>query len=157
MAIGTVPVILSAMVQEQERAVGGWQAEWEAMPNLFRFTACTVKSVRSAITGLHIDPEQMRANLALHGGLNMAEALMMALAPHIGRPEAYRLVQAISKRTQEMRHALHATALADEQIRAILSPEEIHRALDPTMYTGSSNMFIDRALASFHTIQSACT
>src|SRR6266699_1823860 len=36
LAIGVVPVILSAMAQEHERAVGGWQAEWEAVPALFR-------------------------------------------------------------------------------------------------------------------------
>src|SRR5579885_1906814 len=38
LAVGVVPVILSAMVQEHERAVGGWQAEWAAIPDLFCFT-----------------------------------------------------------------------------------------------------------------------
>ncbi len=33
LAIGVVPVLLSAMAQEHERAVGGWQAEWEAIPD----------------------------------------------------------------------------------------------------------------------------
>ncbi|MEA2527035.1 MAG: 3-carboxy-cis,cis-muconate cycloisomerase, partial [Thermomicrobiales bacterium] len=75
LAIGTVPVILGAMAQEHERAAGGWQAEWEALPNLFRYTASTVSRVREALEGIVVDPERMRANLELTGGSVMAEAL----------------------------------------------------------------------------------
>ena len=46
LANGEVSVILSAMVQEHERAVGGWQAEWLALPNLFRYTSGAVEHVR---------------------------------------------------------------------------------------------------------------
>ncbi len=95
LAVGVVPVILSAMVQEHERAVGGWQAEWAAIPDLFRFTAGAVERVRGAVGGLQVDPARMKANLDLTGGLIMAESLAMALAPHLGRPEAQRIVQAI--------------------------------------------------------------
>ncbi|MEA2585265.1 MAG: 3-carboxy-cis,cis-muconate cycloisomerase, partial [Thermomicrobiales bacterium] len=98
LAIGTVPVILGAMAQEHERAAGGWQAEWEALPNLFRYTASTVSRVWEALEGIVVDPERMRANLELTGGTIMAEALTMALAAHFGRPEAFRLVQDMIER-----------------------------------------------------------
>src|SRR6202165_110824 len=78
LAIGVVPVILSAMTQEHERAVGGWQAEWVAIPNLFRFTASAVERVREAVGGLQVDPVRMKANLDLTKGLIMAESLTMA-------------------------------------------------------------------------------
>ena len=58
LAIGEVPVMLSAMVQEHERAVGGWQAEWVAIPNLFRFTASAVEHVRLAVSGLQVDTQR---------------------------------------------------------------------------------------------------
>src|SRR6266487_6436171 len=60
LAVGVVPVILSAMAQEHERAVGGWQAEWAAIPGLFRFTASAVERVRGMIGGLQIEPAHMR-------------------------------------------------------------------------------------------------
>ncbi|HAH01145.1 MAG TPA: 3-carboxy-cis,cis-muconate cycloisomerase, partial [Ktedonobacter sp.] len=85
LAVGVVPVILSAMTQEHERAAGGWQAEWAAIPDLFRFTASAVERVRSALVDLQIDPVRMKANLDLTGGLIMAESLTMALASHVGR------------------------------------------------------------------------
>jgi hypothetical protein len=39
-------------------------------------------------------------------------------------------------------------------VRAILSPEEIDRALDPSGYLGSTDAFIKRALAAYREVQS---
>jgi 3-carboxy-cis,cis-muconate cycloisomerase len=155
LTMGGVPVILSAMAQEHERAVGGWQAEWAAIPNLFRFTADTVERVRSAVVDLQINPTRMRANLDLTGGLSMAESLTMALAPHIGKPEAQRLVQAICEQAIKSGQHLREVALTNEQVCTILSLEEIDRALDPTEYLGSTDAFIDRALEAYRAIQSS--
>ena len=155
LAVGVVPVILSAMAQEHERAVGGWQAEWAAIPGLFRFTASAVERVRGMIGGLQIEPAHMRANLALTGGLIMAESLTMALAPHVGRPEAHRIVQAACDDAIRSGMDLRQAALADAQVRAHLSPEEIDRALDPGGYLGSTDTFIDRALASYREVESS--
>jgi 3-carboxy-cis,cis-muconate cycloisomerase len=150
LAIGVVPVMLSAMAQEHERAAGGWQAEWAALPNLFRFTASAVEHVRGAVSGLQIDAARMNANLVLTGGLIMAESLTMALAPHIGRPEAQRIVQAVCNRAIESKRDVRQVTLEDEQVSAILSPIEIEQALDPTKYLGSTDIFIDRALMAYH-------
>lgn len=154
LAIGTVPVILSAMTQEHERAVGAWQAEWAAIPNLFCFTACAVERVRDAVAGLQVDPVRMQANLDLTHGLIMAESLTMALAPHIGRSEAYRLVQAACQRATTSGMHLRQVAMQDTQVRAALSPAEIEQALDPNRYLGSTNFFIDRALQAYQKVQS---
>jgi 3-carboxy-cis,cis-muconate cycloisomerase len=149
LAVGMVPVILSAMTQENERAVGGWQAEWTAIPDLFRFTASAVEGVRGAVVGLQIDPVRMRANLDMAGGLIMAESLTMTLALRIGRPEAYRIVQAVCNQVVGSAKNLRQAAMEDKQVRAILSPEEIDKALDPTRYLGSADAFINRALADY--------
>ena len=155
LAVGVVPVILAAMAQEHERAAGAWQAEWAAIPNLFRYTASTVERVRGALADLQIDAARMRANLDLTGGLIMAESLTMALAPHIGRPEAQRIVRATCDQAVKSGVDLRQAALADVQVRAILSPEEIDKALDPGGYLGSTDAFIDRALASYSEVQSS--
>ena len=149
LAIGVVPVILSAMAQEHERAIGGWQAEWAAIPNLFRFTASAVEHVRGAVGALQVDPARMRANLDLTRGLIMAESLTMALAPHLGRPEAHRIVQAACDSAIKLGKDLHQVALEDAKVRTILSPEEIDHALDPTRYLGSADAFIDQALETY--------
>ena len=154
LAIGVVPVILSAMTQEHERAVGGWQAEWAAIPNLFRYTASAVEHVRLAVRDLQVDAERMSANLDLTQGLIMAESLTMALALHLGRPEAQRLVQALCEHATKSGMTLHQAALEESQVRATLSIEQIERALDPGSYLGNTDTFIDRVLAEYHALQS---
>ena len=153
LAVGVVPVILSAMTQEHERAAGGWQAEWAAIPDLFRFTASAVEGVRGAVAGLQINPARMRANLDLGGGLIMAESLTMALAPHVGRPDAYRIVQAVCNQVTGSGGNLRQAALADARVNSVLSAEEIDRALDPTGYLGSADAFIDRALEDYENME----
>lgn len=149
LAIGVMPVILAALAQEHERSVGGWQAEWKAIPDLFRYTAGAVARVQQAVAGLQIDPDRMRANLELSGGVLMAESLTMALTPHIGRQEARHIVQALSLEALSTGHTLHEAAHNEAQISAILSADAINQALDPARYLGSTDALIDRALASY--------
>lgn len=150
LALGVVPVIFSALPQEHERAAGGWQAEWTAIPNLFECTASAVARVRAAVAGLQIDPERMHTNLELTHGLIMAEALSMALATHLGKSEAHRLVEKFAQQVTQAGRSLLQVAQADPQVNAVLRPEELALALDPSCYLGSTDLFIDRALAVYH-------
>jgi 3-carboxy-cis,cis-muconate cycloisomerase len=47
---------------------------------------------RELFRGLVVPPERMARNLALDGGQILAEAVMMRLAPHVGRTRAHDLV-----------------------------------------------------------------
>lgn len=152
LAIGVVLVILEGMAQEHERAAGSWQAEWAALPRLFACTARAVEGVREALTNLEIDPARMHANLYANGGLIMAESLTMALAAKLGRPVAFKLVEALVKEVNESGKQLHQIAQVNEQVKAVLSPLELEQALDPARYPGSSDTFIDRALATYNNL-----
>jgi 3-carboxy-cis,cis-muconate cycloisomerase len=153
LANGEVSVILSAMTQEHERAVGGWQAEWLALPNLFRYTSGAVERVQGMISGLNVDSERMNSNVELTQGLIMAESLTMALAAHVGRPEAQRIVTTLCERAVRSGVQLRQVVLEEELVLRILALEEIDRALDPGAYLGSTNVFIERALASYREVK----
>jgi 3-carboxy-cis,cis-muconate cycloisomerase len=153
LALGVVPVVLAAMAQEHERAVGGWQAEWAAIPELFRYTAGAVARVRGAVGGLTVDAGRMRENLAREGGQLMSESLAMALAAHIGRPRAQHIVQDVGRRALAEGLTLAQAAYADARVGAALAPEDIDRALDPAGYLGSADVFIDRALDTYRALQ----
>ena len=79
----------------------------------------------------------------------MAESLTMALAPHVGKPEAHRIVKTLCDRAVNLGVHLRQVVLEEEPVLRMLSLEEIDRALDPSAYLGSMNVFIDRALASY--------
>jgi 3-carboxy-cis,cis-muconate cycloisomerase len=153
LAGGVAPVILSAMAQEHERAAGAWQAEWVAIPDLFRFTASAVERVHDAAGGLQVDPARMKANVDLSGGLIMAESLTMALAARVGRPEAQRLVKEFCDHAVKSGAHLRQVALEDARVSAVLAPDEIDRAFDPGAYLGSTDAFINRVLEAYREVQ----
>ena len=153
MAQSLVPVILASMIQEHERAVGGWQSEWAALPELFRYTAGAVDRVRIAVAQLEVSTDRMRENLGVTRGLLMAESLSMALATKIGKQQAHHAVQAACARAVKQGDDLETAARQDSTISGALSADEIAKALDPAAYLGSSDLFVERALAGFRAVE----
>jgi 3-carboxy-cis,cis-muconate cycloisomerase len=154
-AIGVVPVLLGAMLQEHERAAGGWQAESGALPELFCHTMGSAAHVEEALRALRVDTRSMQAHLLSSHGLIMAESLTVALAPAVGRPEASRLVQEAVQRAQETGIDLSEAAGFDPRIPALLPDGALLQALDPAGYLGSASIYIDQALAQFHQLQAS--
>ncbi|HEX5691345.1 MAG TPA: hypothetical protein VFX76_15125, partial [Roseiflexaceae bacterium] len=105
------------------------------------------------VAGLQIDEQRMRANLELESGLLMSEALMVALARQVGRAEAQRLAQAAGIQSRNDGISLRQAAQANPQIGALLTPEQLDRALDPALYFGSAGVLIDRALEAYQSLK----
>src|SRR5208282_3092189 len=89
--------LFESMVQDHERASGPWLVEWVALPEIFLAASGALYHARNLAAGLHIDEKRMRENLDATGGLIASEAVMMALAPHLGRERAHALVSEISR------------------------------------------------------------
>jgi 3-carboxy-cis,cis-muconate cycloisomerase len=139
-----VATILAAQVQEQERAVGGWQAEWMTFPTLALVTSGALQAVVDIAEGLEIDVERVRANLELSGGQIMAEAVSFALAEKIGKADAHRIVQDLSQRAMKERRTLKDMVLSDLRVKAQFSVTEVEKLFIPLTYQGSAQTFIDR-------------
>ncbi len=142
-----VATMLGAMTQENERALGSWQAEWETLPQIVRLTACALQQMLYVCSGVHADAERMRHNLDLTQGQIMAEAVTMALGAKIGRQAAYEVVERAC-RAAGKRH-LRAVLEQDGVIGAHLSTKELDRAFDPANYLGEAAQFVDRAIAAW--------
>jgi 3-carboxy-cis,cis-muconate cycloisomerase len=143
-----VSTMLAAMVQEQERGLGGWHAEWETLPEIVRLTAGALHHLTTTVSELEIDPERMRQNLDVTHGLIFAEAVTMALAEKMPRSDAHELVQLACKRAQTTRRDLRSVLAQDAIIKTNLSEAELDRLFTPANYLGVADQFIDRVLAS---------
>lgn len=139
--------MLSAMVQEHERGLGGWHAEWDTLPELCCLTSGALTNFLYAIEHLHIDPEAMRRNLDLLHGVTLAESVSMRLGESIGRPAAHRILQAASAQALKRGVSLLDVLRDDSRVTQHLSPADLEQALHPASYLGSTNVFIDRVLA----------
>ncbi len=143
---GLVSTLLTAMVQEHERGLGNWQAEWETLPEIFTLTAAALDRTLDIARGMQVDPENMTANLKASLGLPMAEAVSVALAAHIGRECAHDLVQRASQRAVAAGRHLREVLVEDAEVREHLSAPDIDQLMDPTNYLGSARIFIARVL-----------
>jgi 3-carboxy-cis,cis-muconate cycloisomerase len=143
---GLVATLMAAQAQEHERGLGGWQAEWLALPDLVMASGGALGLSVGLIEGLAVDAQRMHANLELTKGLVMAEALSMALAQKLGKEQAHRLVETLSRRAARHRRHLRAVAAADPTVAAHLKPAELARLFDPARYTGVAGAFVDRVI-----------
>jgi 3-carboxy-cis,cis-muconate cycloisomerase len=105
--------------------------------------------------GLEVNEGRMRENLDAGGGLLMSEALLAALSRKVGRREAQRLAREAGERTRREGRTLLEVASEEQGIRGQLSAEELERAFDPTLYLGSADLFIDRALDGYREVAEA--
>ena len=48
--------MLAGMVQEHERGLGGWHAEWETLPELAVLASGALRITLETIRGLDVDP-----------------------------------------------------------------------------------------------------
>jgi 3-carboxy-cis,cis-muconate cycloisomerase len=142
-----VPVMLDAMLQDHERATGPWHAEWLALPQAFALGAGALHHTRALLTGLRVDAARMRRNLDATRGMITAEAVMMALAPALGRDEAHHVVAAACGRALEQDGHLLDVLCAEPRVAAHLPRSELERLLDPENYTGLCGAFVDRVVA----------
>lgn len=143
-----VSVMLAAMVQEHERGLGNWHAEWETLPEICMLSAGALEQLTQVIEGLKIDTARMRHNLDATHGLILAEAISAALAPKLGREAAHGLIEEACRRAVGQDKPLRAVLAKDAKVGKFLSAADLDRLFDPVNYLGMSEQFVDRVLAS---------
>lgn len=143
--------LMAGMVQEHERGLGGWHAEWQALPELCQLVAGAAHHAAGAFAGLEIDAERMRRNIDLTHGLILAEAVTMALGGSMGRMAAHDIVGAASRRAAAERRPLRAVLEEDGRVTGVLDGVALDRLFDPLGYVGVAGAFIDRVLAARNT------
>ena len=142
---GLVATMLSAGLQEHERGVGGWHAEWDTMRELLQLTAAASLHMQTMLEGLEVDTGRMRANLELTHGLILAERVTFALAPSLGKSKAKVFMEAACKQAVSLKKQLK-DVLGDKPEASAL---DLDALFDPTTYLGASDIFIDRILAQY--------
>lgn len=143
---GLVATLFSAMPQEQERGLGGWQAEWQVLPELLCLAAGALVLMAETIEGLDVDSARMRANLDLTRGLVMAEAVALELGRSLGKAAAHKLVAEASRRAVAEARPLRDVLAELPEAAGLLDAALLKRLFDPAQYLGATQHFIAAAL-----------
>jgi 3-carboxy-cis,cis-muconate cycloisomerase len=141
-------LMLDAMVQDFERATGPWHAEWMAIPESFVLSAGALHQAKFALDGLIVDETKMAENLDISRGLIVAEAVMMGLAPQLGRQEAHDVVYEACRLADDKGLMLADALSADPRISSRIDRATIDQLTSPRNYLGLAPAMVDAVLAS---------
>ncbi|MCE0826866.1 3-carboxy-cis,cis-muconate cycloisomerase [Buttiauxella sp. A2-C2_NF] len=144
---GLMATLYASQNQQHERALGGWQAEWETLPELITLSGGVMQTALDLIVGMQVNTEKMRANLDITHGLIMAESVTLALATSLGKQAAHHLVEQLCHRALDENQPLAALLAQHPQVASYLSLTQIEHLLDPQQALGSNNTFINQVLA----------
>ena len=139
--------MLDAMVADHERSTGPWEIEWIVLPESFCLLAGALAQARAIVDGLEVDTQRMRSNLDMTNGLVVSEAVMMGLAPYIGREYAHDLVYDICREALRANRPLLDLLAEHPQINPHVTREALARMCDPANYLGQSGLMVDRVLS----------
>ncbi len=131
-------LMLDAMMPDFERATGPWHLEWSAVPESFLLCASALFQANFMLSGLTVDVGRMRTNLDITGGLIVAEAVMMGLAPAIGRQEAHDVVYDACRTAIEARTQLYDELVKHQDIVDALGADKLRALTDPANYLGAA-------------------
>jgi 3-carboxy-cis,cis-muconate cycloisomerase len=145
---GLVSAMLTAMVQEHERGLGGWHAEWETLPEIVSLSTGALHLMAEVIPKLEIDAERMQENLEATRGLIFGEAVSMALAEKMGKAAAHELVEGACQKARNEKRHLRDVLLCDEQAKLQLSAVDLDELFDARKYLGMAEVFVDRVVAA---------
>lgn len=146
---GLMATLYASQTQQHERALGGWQAEWEVLPELLMLSGAVVAQSERLVRGMQVDTAKMRADLGITHGLIMAEAVTLALAKHIGKQDAHHRVEALCHQALEQKRPLLQLLENDPHITAYFSSSELTALLDPSTATGSARHFVRQVLTRY--------
>jgi len=139
-------LMLDALVQDHERATGQWHVEWVAVSTAFLSASGALSAARELLSGLEVDEDRMRRNLDMSGGLIVAEAVMMGLAPTLGRQVAHDAVYECCRESLKTGKPF-LQALEDHvEISGIVKPGRLAELVNPENYLGVAPQMVENYL-----------
>jgi adenylosuccinate lyase len=130
-----------------ERDISHSSAERIIFPDACELLGYLLTESTRLVEGLVVNPEKMRANLELGGGIVFSQRVLLALIEKgMPRDDAYAVVQAAALRAWDEGQDFKALLLADDRVTTLLAPDEIQKLFDPTWHT----RFVDTTYQRLH-------
>lgn len=134
---------LETLIEEHERDSRGHRLEWVAVADVSHYTITALAIVREILGGLIVHEDRMAAHAHEAAGQICTEALMLALARHIGKQSAYKVVYELSQAAQDRGGSLQDYAAESPEIQAHLSAAELAQIFDPARQVGEAAALVD--------------
>src|SRR3546814_5809077 len=116
--------------------ISNWSSDVCSSDLRFALTSGSLAQADFLRSGRRVDTDRMNRNLASTRGLIVAEAVMMALAPHTGRQRAHDIVYAGCRRSADEDRPLFDVLVEMPEVFGPLGRERLVRLVEPANYVG---------------------
>ena len=140
---GQLGTFAQSQIHEHERSGASWLLEWLTLPQMIMATAAGLAQAVDMVPTLKINADRMAANLELSRGAMLAEAATFALAEHLGRDGADKLVKDALSRS-----AANQSNLFDELPKLTDVGIDWARLRDPANYIGQADSYVERVVTT---------
>jgi adenylosuccinate lyase len=118
-----------------ERDISHSSAERIVFPDACELLGFLLTESTRLVEGLVVNPEKMRANLDLGGGIVFSQRVLLALVEKgMAREDAYAVVQAAGLRAWDEGEDFRSLIRADARVASLLSETEIDALFDPAWH-----------------------
>jgi len=132
------PLAMEGMMHDHEVNGANFEMTLDAVERSCILTGDMLARLNIILSGLELNPQRMRANLDLTGGLITSEAVMLELGQSIGRQEAHDVVYKAAQTAARGKMTFSEALCADPHVTSHLDRAAIKRLLDPSTKTGLS-------------------
>ncbi|MET4735416.1 3-carboxy-cis,cis-muconate cycloisomerase [Thalassospira sp. MBR-102] len=140
---GQLGTFAQSQIHEHERSGASWLLEWLTLPQMIMATAAGLAQAVDMVPSLKVNADRMAANLELSRGAMLAEAATFALAEHLGRDGADKLVKDALSRS-----AANQSNLFDELPKLTDVGIDWAKLRDPAHYIGQADAFVERVVTT---------
>ena len=145
---GNLMVALENVPLWHERDISHSSAERIILPDSTILLHYMLKKATSLVDRLLVYPERMRANMERSFGLiNSQRVLLELVRTGMLRDDAYRVVQRSAMRAWEEQRPFRELLLADPEVTARLTPDEIDGLFDPAYHVRNVGVVFERVAA----------
>jgi len=143
---GLVAAFLAGMVQEHERGVGGWQAEWPTVAHVIQSTGAAAAAMAEVAGGLEVDAARMRENIEATHGTIFAERAAMLLRESLGREAAHKLMEEATRKSTAQGRPLAEVLREIPEVTKVLDRKTLDGLDRPENYLGVAEELRKRLL-----------
>jgi 3-carboxy-cis,cis-muconate cycloisomerase len=144
---GLVASFLAGMVQEHERGVGGWQAEWATIAEAIQATGLAIASMAEVAEGLTVNPGRMRENIRATRGAVFAERAAFLLGEVMGLEKAHKLLEEAARRSNVQKRRLSEVLMEMPEVTRVLDNKTLRDLETPESYLGVADELRKRLLS----------
>lgn len=119
-----------------QRDRSSWHVEFAVIPESFLYLGRILANTTSMFDDMDVRPEAMSRNLDRAGAMPVSEAVMIALAEHVGRQQAHEMVLRAVERARDNGITLQESLTIDDGVTTHLSDERIEQLTTPENYLG---------------------